>query len=188
MSVVHEDSWLVHQDWRTTSEPCGVEAQQRCERFLFREAELLDDGRYLDWFTTCLAEDLQYAMPIRTTRERAAEQSEYSSIGFHMIDTHGTMRLRVDRLLTEHAWAEDPASRTSRLVTNVRVRELGEGRYAVRSKLTVYRSQWDTTGYDLIVAERQDLLSEGPGELLLHRRSVLLAHTILDTPNLGIFL
>jgi 3-phenylpropionate/cinnamic acid dioxygenase small subunit len=179
MSVVHEDSWLVHQDWRTTSEPCGVEAQQRCERFLFREAELLDDGRYLDWFTTCLAEDLQYAMPIRTTRERAAGQSEYSSVGFHMIDTHGTMRLRVDRLLTEHAWAEDPASRTSRLVTNVRVRELGEGRYAVRSKLTVYH---------LIVAERQDLLSQGPGGLLLHQRSVLLAHTILDTPNLGIFL
>ena len=188
MSTVYQDSWLAHQDWKTTPEPCAVEAQQVCERFMFREAELLDECRYLEWFETCLAEDLQYVMPIRTTRERAAERSEFSTLGFHMVDTHGSMRLRVNRLLTDHAWAEDPASRTSRLVTNIRVRELGDGRYAVRSKLTVYRSQWDTADYDLIVAERRDLVSAEPGGLRLHRRSVLLAHTILDTPNLGIFL
>jgi 3-phenylpropionate/cinnamic acid dioxygenase small subunit len=94
----------------------------------------------------------------------------------------------VNRLLTEHAWAEDPPSRTRRVVTNVRVRELGDGEAAVRSYLTLYRSQWDTTDYDLLVGERQDVLHLHDDGWRLRRRVVLLAHTILDTPNLGVFL
>ena len=48
-----------------------------------------------------------------------------------MKDTYASMRLRVDRLQTEHAWAEDPPSRTRRVVTNIRVRELGPGEVTV---------------------------------------------------------
>jgi 3-phenylpropionate/cinnamic acid dioxygenase small subunit len=105
-----------------------------------------------------------------------------------MKDTYRSIGIRVNRLLTEHAWAEDPPSRTRRLVSNVRVRELSPGEAEVKSYLMLHRSQWDTTGYDLLVAERQDVLRLELGQWRLLRRLVLLNHTVLGTPNLGIFL
>lgn len=166
----------------------SAELERACTQFLYREAELLDDADYTGWFATCLSEDLEYLIPIRTTRERAAGVSEFSREAFHMKDTYGTLRLRVDRLLTEHAWAEDPPSRTRRLVTNVRVRELSPDEAEVKSNLMLHRSQWDTADYDLLVAERQDVLRTEAGVWRLRRREVLLNHTILGTANLGVFL
>jgi 3-phenylpropionate/cinnamic acid dioxygenase small subunit len=128
-----------------------VELERACARFLYREAELLDDTNYSEWLESCLADDLEYRIPIRTTRVRTPGGSEFSETGFHMTDTYATIRTRVNRLLTEHAWAEDPPSRTRRVVTNIRVRELGPGEVEVKSYLTLYRSQWDTVDYDLIV-------------------------------------
>lgn len=167
---------------------CGAETERACTRFLIREAELLDENRYSEWFAACVSEDLWYRVPIRTTRERASGISEFSEEGFHMNETHATMKVRVDRLATEHAWAEDPPSRTRRLVTNVRVRELSAEEVEVKSYLTVYRSQWDTVTYDLIVADRHDRLRLEAGQWRLARRVVLLNHTVLGTPNLGLFL
>jgi 3-phenylpropionate/cinnamic acid dioxygenase small subunit len=167
---------------------CSAELERECTQFLYREAELLDECRYLEWHSTCLSEDLEYLVPTRTTRERASGHSEFSATSYHMRDSFGSMRSRVDRLLTEHAWAEDPPSRVGRLVTNIRVRDLGDGTAAVRSNLMLYRSQWDTTNHDLLVADRQDVLVKGPEGWRLRQRTVLLKHTILGTANLGIFL
>ena len=52
----------------------------------------------------------------------------------------------------------------------------------------LYRSQGDTAHHDLLVAERQDVLRLEDGDWRLLRRVVLLDHTILGTPNLGVFL
>ncbi|MCQ8192691.1 aromatic-ring-hydroxylating dioxygenase subunit beta [Streptomyces rugosispiralis] len=166
----------------------SVELERSCIQFLYREAELLDNTDYSGWFETCLSEGLEYRIPIRTTRVRTSRDAEFSTTGFHMTDTYGTMRTRVNRLLTEHAWAEDPPSRTRRVVTNVRVRELGPDTAEVKSYLTLYRSQGDTTEYDLIVGERQDVLGMEDGAWRLRSRLVLLDHTILGTANLGVFL
>lgn len=167
---------------------CSADLERSCAQFLYREAELLDEVRYEEWLTSCLSPDLEYIIPTRTTRERAPDISEFSDESFHMKETFASMRMRVDRLLTEHAWAEDPPSRTRRVVTNIRVRELGEAEAGVRSYLTLYRSQWDTTDYDLILAERQDVLRLESGHWRLAKRVVLLTHTILGTANLGVFL
>lgn len=164
------------------------EVERACQQFLFREAELLDGNDFTRWVETCLSKDLNYRIPIRTTRERHSGISEFSEIGFHMQETHASMQVRVKRLLTEQAWAEDPPSRTRRLVSNVRVRELAANMVEVKSYLMLYRSQGETADYDLLVAERQDTLRLEQGEWHLLRRSVLLDHTILPTPNLGIFL
>lgn len=166
----------------------GAELERACAQFLYQEAEFLDEADYRGWFDTCLSEDLEYLIPIRTTRERSSGVSQFSREAFHMKDTYASMRVRVDRLLTEHAWAEDPPSRTRRLVTNVRVHELGLGEVEVKSYLMLHRSQWDTVDYDLLVAERQDVLRSDAGGWRLRRREVLLSHTILGTANLGVFL
>jgi 3-phenylpropionate/cinnamic acid dioxygenase small subunit len=165
-----------------------AELERACAQFLFYEAELLDANEYQAWQEQCLSKDLVYLVPIRITRERNTTLSEFSSVGFHVHDTYDQIDLRVKRLVTEHAWAEDPPSRTRRLVTNIRVRERVPEEVEVKSNLMIHRSQWDTVEYDLLVAERQDVLRQEEQEWRLLRRLVLLNHTILDTPNLGIFL
>jgi len=173
---------------QTTSSLSNADLERACAQFLFREAELLDEADYPGWLETCLSKDLDYRVPIRTTRERASGVSEFSETSFHVKDTYRSIQVRVNRLLTEHAWAEDPPSRTRRLVSNVRVRELSADEVAVKSYLMLHRSQWDTAEYDLLVAERQDVLRLESGDWRLLRRLVLLNHTIIGTPNLGIFL
>lgn len=173
---------------QTSTVSSSMEFERACAQFLYREAELLDNNDYSGWLDSCLSEDLDYRVPIRTTRERSSGISEFSQTGFHMKDTYGSMKLRVDRLLTEHAWAEDPPSRTRRAVSNVRVLELAPGEAEVKSCLMLHRSQGDTIDYDLIVAERQDVLCMDADAWRLRRRQVLLNHTILGTANLGVFL
>lgn len=165
-----------------------IETERSIHQFLYLEAELLDDTRYVDWFETVFAEDLWYVIPTRTTRERRSSTTEFSGDSFHLGDTWRTLKVRVDRLLTEHAWAEDPASRTRRYVTNIRILAADDGQFLVKSNLALYRSQWDTADYDLLSAERHDVMRRVEGKWKISRRTVYLSHTILGTPNLGVFL
>lgn len=61
------------------------------------------------------------------------------------------LKLRVDRLKTDYAWAEIPPSRTRRFVSNVRVKDYVEGEKAVvKSYLLIYRSRSTDIQHDLI--------------------------------------
>lgn len=166
----------------------SLETERACTRFLYTEAELLDDNDYSAWLETCVSKDLLYLIPTRVTRQRSSGISEFSAKGYHVRDHYSGMRLRVNRLNTEHAYAEDPPSRTRRYVTNVRVRTLSDVEAEVKSNILVHRSQGDTANYDLIAAGRQDILRLEDGQWRLLRRVVLLNHTVLPTPNLGIVL
>jgi 3-phenylpropionate/cinnamic acid dioxygenase small subunit len=158
-----------------------------CARFLYTEAERLDHQEFQLWLDS-LAEDLLYLMPIRVTRGPEARHMEFSTTGFHMKDTFASMKMRVARLYTEHAYAEDPPSRTQRLVTNVRADPLADGEYDVRSNFLCYRAQGDMMDYDILIGERFDVLRDTPEGWKLARRTVHLAHTTLLTANLGVFL
>jgi len=165
-----------------------VQTEREITQLLYIEAELLDQTRYQEWYDTVFAEDLEYIAPTRSTRERKPGGSEYHVESYHFRDLHSTLALRVNRMYTGHAWAEDPASRTRRLVTNIRIEDRGDGKFLVKSYLLLYRSQWGTSSYDLIVAERYDTLSKASGQWRISRREVYLTHTVLGTPNLGVFL
>ncbi|AXK88888.1 3-phenylpropionate/cinnamic acid dioxygenase, small subunit [Nocardia farcinica] len=159
-----------------------------CADFLYREAEYLDHREFERWLD-CLSEDLVYRMPIRVTRGPEARSLEFSPTGFHMKDTYASMKMRVSRLATEHAYAEDPPSRTQRLITNVRVDALDAAdKYDVRSNFLCFRAQGDGVESDLIVGERFDILHDTAAGFRLAARTVRLAHTTLITPNLGVFL
>jgi len=51
---------------------------RECEAFLYREAELLDSGELHAWFDL-LTTDIDYRVPVRVTRERAAAASPFSA-------------------------------------------------------------------------------------------------------------
>ena len=169
------------------SSETGSQTYFAAVEFLNREAELLDDNRIRDWFEL-LDPEVDYRVPIRVTRERAAGPG-FSYEGWHMFEDHGSLAARVARLETEYAWAEDPPSRARRLVTNVRV-EAGEseGEIRVKSNFLIYRGRYDSPSFNLIAGERHDVLRRVGGDLRLLKRLILLDHATLGTHNLAIFL
>jgi ethylbenzene dioxygenase subunit beta len=155
--------------------------------FLMREAELLDERREREWLEL-FTDDAEYLMPVRVNRERV-EGNGFSEDAFYFEETRGSLELRVRRLETEYAWAEDPPSRTRHFVTNVRVAEgEEEDEVAVRSNLLLYRSRGSVPHHDLLSAERKDVLRKEDGQWKLRRRVILLDHAVLMTHNLSVFL
>jgi len=161
--------------------------------FLHREAALLDEGRYREWLSL-LTEDVVYRIPVRLTRERPP-QGGYGGIAegmLHMDEDRASLEMRVARLETGFAWAEDPPSRLRHFVTNVRVGEPVRGdrgeEVEVRSYLLLFRSRWDRPDFTFLSAERQDLLRRENGGWKLARRLVILDHSSLPTHNLSFFL
>ena len=166
----------------------SLETYWEVQSFLMREAELLDERCEREWLETCIAEDVAYLMPVRENRERG-EGKGFSDESFYFQETRGSLELRVRRLETEYAWAEDPPSRTRHFVSNIRVAECeDEDEVAVKSNLLLYRSRGSDPHYDILSAERRDVLRKEEGRWKLRRREILLDHSVLTTHNLSVFL
>ncbi|WP_135304774.1 aromatic-ring-hydroxylating dioxygenase subunit beta [Haloarcula amylovorans] len=153
-----------------------------CEEFLYEEAQLLDDRKVIEWHENMVTKDIDYRVPIRTTRERSAE-TEFSNESYHMKEDWGTLKVRVDRMENDFAWSEDPPTMNRRFVTNVRVTNWDDEaeEITVRSNLLVHRLQSDDTDPDLISGERDDTLRRVDGDWRLAERRVLLDHTVVGT-------
>lgn len=163
------------------------EAYAECVRFLYHEAEALDDGRLNDWLAL-LTEDIDYRIPTRITRERTARLSGFSDASFFMIEDRGSLVTRVRRFETAFAFSEDPPTRTRRIIGNVRT-EAGPraDEIGVKSNFILFRTKNDQPS-QLLAGERHDVLRRVGSALLLAKRLVLLEHTVLPMENLAIFL
>jgi ethylbenzene dioxygenase beta subunit len=161
--------------------------------FLYHEAELLDDGRYREWLGL-LTDDIRYQVPIRVAKERGAGETAITGVAttmFHLDEDRDSLELRVDRLETGFAWAEEPPSRIRHFVSNVRAEPIegsANNEVAVRSSVLIYRSRWDRAEHDLLSCERHDVLRRVDSSWRLARRRVLLDNTTLPTLNLSFFI
>ncbi len=156
-------------------------------QFLYHEAELLDGGRFTEWLGL-MTEDVSYRMPVRLTREKS-DKPDLSETMEHFSEDRESLRLRVERLKTDFAWAEDPPSRTRRFVSNVRVTAARDGHEVeVRSYILVYRNRGDSASAELISGERRDVLARAGGDWKLRKRSIIVDQASLGTRNLAIFL
>jgi PAH dioxygenase small subunit len=157
------------------------------QEFLELEASLLDTGRFEEWLGL-LTEDVVYRVPVRVTRRVGA--TNVVSDMFHFDENRQSLGLRVRRLGTGVAWAEDPPSCTRRFITNVRVQPHGvaEDEVLVTSYLLLYRSRGDDGSHDLVSAERHDVLRDAGDGWRLCGREVLVDQTTLGTKNLAVFL
>lgn len=156
------------------------------EDFLYHEAELVDSGRFGEWLEL-MTDDVRYEMPVRMTRERGGAPDVSDEAQFFW-DDRATLQLRVDRLRTEFAWAEDPPSRTRHFVANVRVRPAERpDEVEARSYVLITRSRGDGARYDLLAGERRDRLRRVDGAWRLARRAFVVDQVVLGTRNLSIF-
>jgi 3-phenylpropionate/cinnamic acid dioxygenase small subunit len=156
------------------------------EEFLFTEAAMLDEGRFREWLDV-LTPDIRYVIPLRTTMERSRGDGISSTMTYWDDDFHG-LEMRVMRLDTEYAWAEDPPSRTRHFVSNVRVEPGARpDEHRVRSCIQLHRSRGDSAHLDILTGAREDLLRETEIGLRLAGRVVTLDQSVIPTHNLGFF-
>ena len=158
---------------------------RRVQRFLFNEANLLDNWKVMDWMDL-VTHDIDYRIPIRTTLENEQYSDQFNPAAFHMIEDFGSLNARMKRLDGGYAFSESPRSRVRRHVTNICVLGRKENDIEVTSNLLFFWARDDLER--LVSAERRDILREIDGELRLARRLVLLDHVSLPIPNLTVVL
>jgi len=155
--------------------------------FVYAEAAALDERRHHDWLEM-LTDDVVYRMPVRVTTPHSLEDSLLADMAHFDEDRYSLVK-RVERLDTEHAWAEDPPSRTRRFVTNVRGWEGGEpDEILAAASVLLFRSRGDRRPPDLLSAGRRDSLRRVDGRLKLARRELAVDESVLRTQNLAVFL
>lgn len=166
--------------------PYTDDTHQEVHQFLVWEAELLDSRRYQDWLDL-FTEDIIYKMPVRVTRAHTLESSILDGMD-HFDEDMYSLKKRVERFETEHAWTEDPPSRTRHFVSNVRVYPAQGGEYVVKSYVLLFRSRGDTRNPDFLSVERTDVLRRSNGGFKIANREILVDESVLKTQNLAVFL
>jgi phthalate 3,4-dioxygenase subunit beta len=187
--------------------PYSDPVHQAAHQFLVEEAALLDAADYAGWLAL-LCDDIRYLMPVRVTTARGAGFDSLAGMA-HFDENLYALRKRVERFATDHAWTEDPPSRTRHFVSNVRTfagadvggvgdaggAEAGSAGPAagavelrVESSLLLFRSRGDTREADLVSAGRTDTLRLTGAGYRLARREIAVDESVLRTQNLAIFL
>ena len=158
--------------------------------FLYHEADLLDERRYEEWLEL-LSDDYQYSVPLRLNVAFADNDKHGQTLaGSEMCwfdEDKETVRKRVDQLMTGGHWAEEPVSRVSHFVTNIRIVAENGPEVGLSSRFLVYRNRVsDET--DFLVGRRNDTLRRVGDSWQVVRRELLLDQSVLLAKNLSIFM
>jgi 3-phenylpropionate/cinnamic acid dioxygenase small subunit len=165
--------------------PRGHELTEACTRFLYAEAHLLD-RRDFDAWLSLLTSDVIYEVPVRSVQIGGID--EYSDRAFYFKEDYASLEARVLRFHTDHAWAEDPPSKTRRLISGVFVVESTGDDVIVRSTFMLLRYRMSESTPDILSGERLDRLRFEAGRFMLASRSAYLDASVLGTHNLSIFI
>ena len=133
--------------------------EREIEKFLYYEAELLDDRRFNEWIEL-KADDIHYHMPVRRNvkfGEQHRENSDSKSEISWFDEGKRTLAGRVRQINTGLHWAEEPFSRVRHIISNIVVGELSENEVPVRSNFFVWTNRLQTE-VNVFVGTRQDIL------------------------------
>ncbi|HZS20472.1 MAG TPA: 3-phenylpropionate/cinnamic acid dioxygenase subunit beta [Pseudonocardiaceae bacterium] len=166
-----------------------VDAVRQLEYFFYTEADLLDERRYEEWLDL-LHEDVEYIVPLRRNVHSQDTGREFTQAGRDILwfdEGKETLRQRVEQLATGLHWAEEPVSRTSHLITNVRVTSRTGDRIESSCRFLIYRNRMETET-DIFTGRRLDTVESVDGRWLLRKRVALLDQSVLLGKNLTFFL
>ncbi|PXY24525.1 3-phenylpropionate dioxygenase [Prauserella flavalba] len=158
--------------------------------FLYREADLLDERRYTEWLEL-LDDDYRYSVPLRMNVPFAdVADNENTKLGAEVCwfdEPKSTVEFRVTQLMTGVHWAEEPVSRVSHLLTNLRLTRVDLPEVEISGRFLVYRNRVsDET--DILVGRRRDVLRRAGDDWKVVRRTLLLDQSVLLAKNLSIFI
>ena len=140
--------------------------RQEAEEFLFTEAALLDEWKLDEWLAL-FERGATYEVP---TTDRPNEDPHRSQ--YYVWDDYELLTARVRRLKSKHAHAENPHSRTRRLVTNVRVGEPTADGVPVYAAFLIYKIR-DGNVDTFVGRYEHTLVANGDGLRFRKRRAVL---------------
>ena len=154
------------------------------ESLLIDEYWLLDNGRFEDWLEL-MSDDIRYWAPVRENLGRDEEDFTQPDLLTHFDEDRGAMGLRVARLRTGSAHAEEPPSRMRHSVSNVKLLEGSTNTdVAVDSNFMIFRSRPGLEEHWFIGA-RHDHWINIDGRWRLTERMILFDHDIIE--NITIF-
>src|SRR5260221_6494375 len=100
--------------------------RQQVEQFIYYEAQLADEHRYDEWLALW-TEDARYWVP--SGRDEIDPQREISLI----YDDRVRLQVRIARLKSGFAHAQEPKSRMRRVVSNIVIEETENGEILIQS-------------------------------------------------------
>ena len=157
-------------------------------QFYINEAWLFDERRLEEWLDL-LTEDVHYFMPRRKNVMRRELSREYTGPGDMNFfeDNKELMKVRVARLNTDMAWAEDPPSRTTHLVSNLIVTPgENDGEVATKTAFIVNKSHLETDTA-LYTGWREDVLRREDDGWKIAKRTIYMNANVLLSKNISIF-
>jgi 3-phenylpropionate/cinnamic acid dioxygenase small subunit len=168
--------------------------KEEIEDFLASEADLLDARRFEDWLAL-FTEDVRYWMPMarNVATENLSEEFTEERAETNWIDEGiETLRQRVNQLATGVHWAEQPPSRTTHMISNLRLTDIrpdasNPREVATRCRFLVYRNRQEDE-QDLYVGKRNDTLRRVDGGWRIARREIFLDQNVLLSKNISVFL
>lgn len=179
-------------EYLRTLTPASIQQWWLVSQFLHHEADLLDHREYEQWLEL-LDENVRYRVPIARNVRRAEVASEYTAPGEVAWFDEGisTLRQRVAQLKTGMHWAEEPGSRVSHLVTNIRILAIepldaGAESVRVRSRFLVSQNRLQTEN-NLFVGKREDVLRVSASGVRLLQREVFIDQSVLLAKALTVF-
>ena len=155
------------------SPPAAEVTRAAVEDFLYEEAALLDGWRLDDWLAL-MTSDAVYRVPSNDRPD-----SDPADTLFIVADDIHRIRARVARLKKTDAHAEDPRSRTRRLITNVRILERNGAALKVEANFSVTRFRRNDGIRTYIGHYRYELRVES-GALRIAKREA-----VIDSKELG---
>ena len=142
----------------------------RVEDLLYREADLIDSWRLVEWLDL-FTDDAQYLVP---PSDVIGDEADPDTSLFYIMDDKHRMKERVVRLSKIGAHSEQPHSKVRHLVSNVRATRSVEdpAKIDVRASFAVWRNK-DVTS-DVFVGHYLYKLVETGGDLMIARKTCVL--------------
>ncbi|WGL50784.1 3-phenylpropionate/cinnamic acid dioxygenase subunit beta [Nocardioides sp. BP30] len=157
--------------------------------FYIAEAWLLDDRKLREWLDL-FTEEMVYYMPRRRNVNRKELDREIPARGTdlpYFEDSRKLMEVRIQRLESGTAWAEEPPSRTRHLVGNLLIESVeDDGTVRAKTAFICHRSHGETATA-LYSGYRQDVLHPVDGSWKISDRTVVLDANVILDKNLAIF-
>jgi len=141
------------------------------EDLLYKEAALLDEWRLEEWLEL-LTDDAVYQVPPTDVPEGDARNTL-----FIIADDAVRIRSRVKQLLGKSAWAENPHSRTRRMISNVRILGSDGEDIIVTANFAVHRMRYESV--DTYVGRYVYKLARCGGDLKIRERRAILDNEAL---------
>jgi len=149
----------------------ALPTRREVEDLLYNEAALLDDWRLEEWLEL-LTEDAIYQVPPTDVPEGDARNTL-----FIIADDAVRIRSRVKQLLGKFAWAENPHSRTRRMISNVRVLGSEGENILVTANFAVYRMRYESV--DTYIGHYEYKLRRADSALKIRERRAILDNEAL---------